>query len=200
MQPYSNWFRYLNCKEYENTSTGGTIINYLYLLGFFILSLITVLIFFIFCIKLFVFYIKKKPFPKKLLIAALIGIGIVTTQVIYNTYFFTFDNLEGEFYKGPVESPTDKYTANAYYKTYGGAAGGVNLWVEITYHDDNKMKIVYHSDAKRNFSMEWKNENTLYIVNEEPGYPSSNKSVTLNVEKETYFEGGLVWRIINNQH
>jgi hypothetical protein len=166
----------------------------------FILSLITFLLFFVFCFKLFFFFIKKKPFPKKLLIATLIGIGIVSTQVIYNTYFFTFDNLEGEFYKGPLESPTDKYTANAYYKTYGGAAGGVNLWVEITYHADNKMKTVYHSDAKRNFSMEWKNENTLYIVNEEPGYSSSNKSVKLNVEKETYFDGGLVWRIINNQH
>lgn len=135
-----------------------------------------------------------------MIIVTLLGIGIVSTQVIYNTYFFTFDNLEGEFYKGPMESPTGKYSANAYYKTYGGAAGGVNLWVEITYHDDNKMKTVYHSDANRNFSMEWKNENILSIVNEEPGYSSSNKSVKLNVEKETYFDGGLVWRIINNQH
>ncbi|NIK26904.1 DUF5412 family protein [Paenibacillus lupini] len=183
-----------------DTSTGGITINYLYLLGFFILSLITVLLFLIFCFKLFVFFIKKKPFPKKLLIATLIGIGIVSTQVIYNTYFFTFDNVEGEFYKGPVESPTGKYTANAFYKNYGGAAGGVNLWVEITYHDKNKIKTVYHSDANRNFSMEWKNENTLYIINEEPGYSSSNKSVKLNVEKDTYFDGGLVWRIINNQH
>lgn len=96
--------------------------------------------------------------------------------------------------------PTGKYTANVYYKTYGGAAGGVNLGVEITYHDDNKKKIVYHSDAKSNFSMEWKDENTLYIVNEEPGYSSSNNTLILNVEKDTYFDGGLVWRIINNQH
>ncbi|WP_197286041.1 DUF5412 family protein [Paenibacillus sp. FJAT-27812] len=184
----------------KTISTGGIIINYLYLLGFFILSLITVLIGFIFCFKLFVFFIKKKPFPKKLLIATLIGMGMISTQVIYNTYFFTFDNLEGEFYKGPVNSPTDKYTANAYYKNYGGAAGGVNLWVEITYHDDNKIKTVYHSDANSNFSMEWKNENTLYIVNDEPGFPSSNRSVELNVEKEIHYEGGLVWRIINNQH
>lgn len=81
------------------------IINYLYLLGFFLLSLITVLLFLIFCFKLVVFFVKKKPFPKKLLIAILVGMGIVSTQVIYNTYFFTFEKLEGELYTGPVESP-----------------------------------------------------------------------------------------------
>ncbi|OME87764.1 hypothetical protein BK120_00005, partial [Paenibacillus sp. FSL A5-0031] len=59
---------------------------------------------------------------------------------------------------------------------------------------------VYHSNANSNFSMEWKDENTLYIVNEEPQFPNSNRSVNLEVEKETYFDGGLVWRIINNQH
>ena len=164
------------------------------------LSLTTVLLFFVLCFKLFAYIITKKPFPRKLVIATLLGIGIVSAQVIYNTAFFTFDNLEGEYYEGPVESPTGKYTANAYYKTYGGAAGGVNLWVEITNHDDSKVKVVYHSEANRNFSMEWKNENTLFISNEEPGYPSSNNSVRLNVEKEKYFTGGLVWRIINNQN
>ena len=99
-----------------------------------------------------------------------------------------------------MESPTGKYTANAYYRTYGGAAGEVMLWVEITYHEDNKMKIVYHSEANRNVSMEWKNENTLSIVNEEPEHPGSNKSAEINVEKDTYFNGGLVWRIVNNKH
>lgn len=164
------------------------------------LSLTTVLLFLVFCFKLFAYIIKKKPFPRKLVIATLIGIGIVSAQVIYNTAFFTFDNLEGDYYEGPVESPTGKYSANAFNKTYGGAAGGVNLWVEITNHDDSSTKVVYHSEAQRNFSMEWKDGNTLFIRNEVPGYPSSTNSVKLNVEKETYFAGGLVWRIINNQH
>lgn len=125
--------------------------------------------------------------------------GIVSIQAIYNTYFFTIDTLEGELLNGPVESPTGKYTANAYYKTYGGAAGGVSLWVKITFRDDNKINTIYHSEANRNFSMEWKDEDTLYIENEEPGFPQSNKSVQLNVENETYFSGVLVWRIRNNQ-
>ncbi|ASA22992.1 DUF5412 family protein [Paenibacillus donghaensis] len=167
------------------------MITYLNLLGL-LISLITVLIFLFFCFKLFAFFIKKKPFPKKLLLATLIGCGVVSAQLAYNKYFFTFDNLEGEFYKGPVNSPTNKYIANAYYMAYGGAAGGVNLWVDITYHDDdNNIKTVYYSDAKSNFSMEWKDEDTLYIVNEEPNFPSSNRSITLDIEKEIYHDRGL---------
>lgn len=126
---------------------------------------------------------------------------MLSTQVIYNTYFFKFDIDEGEFLKGPVTSPTDKYTANAYYKTYGGAAGGVNVMVKITYHDDdNSIKIVYYSDAKSNFSMEWKDEDTLYIINKESGLSSSDRSVELDIKKEIFLDRGLVWRIINNKH
>lgn len=126
---------------------------------------------------------------------------MLSTQVIYNTYFFKFDIDEGEFLKGPGTSPTDKYTANAYYKTYGGAAGGVNVMVKITYHDDdNNIKIVYYSDAKSNFSMEWKDEDTLYIINKESGLSSSDRSVELDIKKEIFLDRGLVWRIINNKH
>lgn len=96
-------------------------------------------------------------------------------------------------YKGPVNSPTEKNTANAYYMTYGGAAGGVNLWIEITYNDvDDKIETVYYSDAKSYFSMEWKDENTLYIINEEIKYPNSNRSIELEIGKEIYHESGLV--------
>ncbi|GAB3056637.1 hypothetical protein GCM10027286_20390 [Virgibacillus ainsalahensis] len=109
----------------------------------------------------------------------------------YNKYFFTFDTDDGEFYKGPVNSSTDKYIANAYYKPYGGATGGVNIWVEITDKDEDEMKTIYYSDAKSDFSLEWKDEDTLYIVNEEPEYPSSNRSIELDVEKEIYHDSGL---------
>lgn len=164
---------------------------YLFLLGLIIL-LLTVPFFFIFFIKLFNFFIKRKRFPKYSLIASLTGIIVVFSIFVYAQYFFTFDNLQGEFYKGPVNSPNEKYAANAYYETYGGAAGGVNVWVEITYNDENdKIKTVYYSDAKSNFSMEWKDENTLYIVNEEPGYPNSNRDIELEIGKEIYHESGL---------
>jgi len=178
--------------SYKNFSTKGEnmilFINLLSLLIF----LITIVIFSIFCVKLLTFLIKKKPFPKKLLLASLTGTIVLFGSFVYTHYFFTFNNLEGEFYKGPVNSPTEKYTANAYFKTYGGAAGGVNLWIEITYNDEvDKIETVYYSDAKSYFSMEWKNEDTLYIINEEPEFPSSNRSIELDIGREIYHDRGL---------
>jgi len=110
-------------------------------------------------------------------------------------YFFTFSKIDREYTQngpGPLTSPKEKYTANAYYEPYGGAAGGVNVWVEITFNDDrNKVKTVYYGDAKSAFSMEWMNENTLYILNDEPEYPNSNRSIELEIGKEIYHENGL---------
>ncbi|GAF07841.1 DUF5412 family protein [Paenibacillus pini] len=164
---------------------------YIHLVGLFMLFL-TVVIFIIFCVKLSGFFIQRKRFPKKLLIASLAGVIVISALFLYQQYFFTFNKLEGELYKGPLNSPNGKYTANAYYMTYGGAAGGVNLWVEITYNNENdKKKTIYYSEAKSNFSMEWKNEDTLNIVNVEPKYPNSNGSIELEVAKEIYDENGL---------
>jgi energy-coupling factor transporter transmembrane protein EcfT len=164
---------------------------YLFLLGLIIL-LVTVPFLLIFCIKLFIFIIKRRRFPKYSLIASLTGIIALFSIFVYSQYFFTFDKLQGELLVGPVNSHNNKYTANAYYETYGGAAGGVNVWVEITYNDENdKMKTVYYSDGKSHFSMEWKNEDKLYIVNEEPGYPNSNRSIELEIGKDIYDESGL---------
>lgn len=163
---------------------------YLNIFGFLIL-VITGLLFLIFCITLCISLINKKRFPKKLLIASLTSASVFLGVFVYTNYFFTFDNLEGEFYKGPVNSPTEKYTANAYFINYGGAAGGVNLRVDITNNESDKIETVYYSDAKSDFSMVWKDENTLYIKNEDPEYPNSNRSIALEVGKEIYHESGL---------
>ncbi|MEH7237998.1 DUF5412 family protein [Bacillus sp. JJ1562] len=121
-----------------------------------------------------------------------------------SNYFFAFNAIDREYTQpgpGPVPSPTEKYTANAYYEPYGGAAGGVNVWVEITYNDEeNKVKTVYYSDAKSNFSIEWTDEDTLYILNDEPEYPNSNRSIELAIDKEIYHESGLAcksWLMID---
>lgn len=157
-----------------------------------LIFLLTTLIFSIFCMKLLIFLIKKKQFPKKLLVASLTGVLIVFSLYMYSQYFFTFGNLEGELYEGPVSSPSEKYTANAYHIPYGGAAGGVNIEVKITYNNENEIiETVYYSDAKNEFSMEWKDEDTLYIVNEEPKYPNSNRSIELKIGTEIYHESGL---------
>lgn len=130
-----------------------------------LLSFITVVLFLILCAKIILTIIKKNPFPKRLLFAKLSGVVLVSSIYIYETYFFTFSEINRESIQkgpGPVISPTEEYTANAYYEQYGGAAGGVNVWVEITNNNEkNKGHIVYYSDAKSNFSMEWMNEDTL---------------------------------------
>ena len=161
----------------------------------FLISFITVILFLILCVKIIISFIKKKPFPKKILIATLSGIVLVSSIYTYETYFFTFSEIDREYAQkgpGPVTSPTEKYTANAYYELYGGAAGGVNVWVEITYNsDNNKVRTVYYADAKDNFSMEWLEEDTLYILNDDPDFPNSNRSIKLDIGKEIYHENGL---------
>lgn len=171
---------------------GGILI--LILFGF-LLSFITILLFLILCVNAIFFFIKKKPFPKKILIATLSGVLLVSLIYIYEVYFFTFSDIDREFTQmgpGPVTSPTDIYTANAYYEPYGGAAGGVNVWVEIINNNEkDKVETVYYSDAKSDFSMEWVDEDTLYILNEDPNYPDSNRSIKLKIGKEIYHENGL---------
>ncbi|SDN90746.1 DUF5412 family protein [Bacillus sp. OK048] len=164
------------------------------LIGF-LISFITVILFLILCAKIIISFIKKKPFPKKLLISSLSGVVLVSSIYIYEMYFFTFSEIDREFIQkgpGPVISPTEEYTANAYYEPYGGAAGGVNVWVDITnINEENKVQTVYYSDAKSNFSMEWMDEDTLYILNDEPNYPNLNRSIELEIGKEIYHENGL---------
>lgn len=161
----------------------------------FLISFITVLLFLVLCVNVIIFFINKKPFPKKILIATSSGFVLVSAIYAYEMYFFTFSEIDREFIQkgpGPEISPTEKYTANAYYEPYGGAAGGVNVWVEIkNNNEENKVQTVYYSDAKSNFSMEWMDENTLYILNDEPDYPSSNRSIELEIGKEIYHEKGL---------
>ncbi|WP_235714792.1 DUF5412 family protein [Halalkalibacter akibai] len=170
------------------------IIPYLNLFGLLILFS-TVVLFFIFSIKLLIYLINKKQFPKKLMIASFVGITLLGIFTAYTIYCFTFQTADGEFYKGPVTSPTEEYTANAYYMTYGGAAGGVNVWVEIINNlTEQEAKIVYYSDAKSKFSMRWQDDKTLYIENEELENLDENKSIELNVEKEIYHDQGLACR------
>ncbi|QUG43852.1 hypothetical protein KD050_14800 [Psychrobacillus sp. INOP01] len=160
-----------------------------------LISFITIILFLILCANIIISFIKKKPFPKKLLIATLSGVVLVSSIYIYEMYFFTFSEIDREYTQngpGPVTSPTEKYTANAFYEPYGGAAGGVNVWVEITYNNEkNKVKTVYYGDAKSNLSMEWMDEDTLYILNDEPEHPNSNRSIELEIGKEIYHENGL---------
>lgn len=139
--------------------------------------------------------IKKNAFPKKLLMATLSGVVLASAIYVYEVYFFTFSEIDRKYIQeglGPVTSPTEKYTVHAYYEPYGGAAGGVNVWVEVTYNDEeSKVQTVYYADAKTDFSLQWLDEDTLYILNNEPDFPDSNRSIQLEIGKEIYHETGL---------
>lgn len=148
----------------------------------------------ILCANIIICLIKKKAFSKKILITTLAGGVIVFSIYLHRVYFFTYNNIDPEFVEqgpGPITSPTGEYTANAYYEFYGGAVGGVNVWVEITYNNEkNKVKTIYYADAKSDFSIKWLDKNTLYVLNNEPDYPQWNASIKLKVEKEIYHENG----------
>lgn len=127
-------------------------------------------------------------------IATLSGVVLVSLIYLYEVYFFTFNEIDRESTQkgpGPVTSPTEEYTANAYFELYGGAAGGVNVWIEITNNEKNQKQIVYYSDVKSNFSMKWVDEDTLHIINTEYNDSESNRSIKLEVGKEIYHENGL---------
>ncbi|MDY0395678.1 DUF5412 family protein [Virgibacillus halophilus] len=110
----------------------------------------------------------------------------------YRKYFFTFNNLgDGTYFKGPIDSPHGKYTAEAYYKNYGDAAGGAKVWVTITNRQNNETATVYYGVGKSNFGIKWEDENNIYIENDEgQDYPYSDTSVMLEVGKEIYDESG----------
>lgn len=132
-------------------------------------------------------HLKKRS---KLLILIFMALLLV---IGYKKYFFTFERLgQGSYYKGPVDSPNGKNTANSYFKNYGGATGGANIWIEITNNENNQTKMIYYSDGKSNFDMEWKNDYIINIRNDEGSdYPDSNRSIELEVGKEIYDERGL---------
>lgn len=130
-----------------------------------------------------------------MLIATLSVFVLISSIYIYEVYFFTFKEIDRKSTQkgpGPITSLTGEYTTNAYYELYGGAAGGVNVWVDITNKNEkNRVQTIYYSDAKSNFSMEWVDENILYILNNDPNYPDSDRSIKLEIGKEIYHENGL---------
>jgi hypothetical protein len=167
----------------------------IFILFAFLTFFVTVTLFLVLCARIIISFVKKKPFPRILFFATLSGTILVSSIYFYETNFFTFSEIDKEnAQKGPghVTSPTKEFTANAYYELYGGAAGGVNVWVEISNNKEkDKVQTVYYSDAKSNFSMEWLDEDTLYILNDEPDYSNSNRSIELEIGKEIYHENGL---------
>jgi len=107
----------------------------------------------------------------------------------YEYIYFTFDFMyKGDLKDGkPVVSPNGDYSAQIYYENYGGAAGGVNLIVNIINQKSNKEQTIYFSDAKGNVILNWKGPNVLSVTNYDQ---YENRNVDLIVGKEIYDENG----------
>ncbi|WP_306977338.1 DUF5412 family protein [Alkalibacillus salilacus] len=158
------------------------------------MALITIVLLLILVIIIVVSVIKKKPFPRKMLLATLSCVLLLGSTIIYERYFFTFEEINRAHVQdgpGPIESPDETYSASAYYEPYGGAAGGVNVWIEVVNHANNdQMKIIYYSDVKQDFQMDWVDDETLEIENNDPRYQNQDRSVTLDVTSEIYHDRG----------
>lgn len=130
-------------------------------------------------------------FLKVMLIVFFVVALVVAGIFIKRNYFFTFNHFKGENFKWDVISPTEKYVANAYYKPYGCAAGGVKVWVEVTDKDEGNTKTIYYSEGYSNFSMKWTGVDTLFITNKSNEFPSLDNSIELQVDKEIFHDEGL---------
>ena len=121
-----------------------------------------------------------------------IKIIFVVTLLLFFYYeynYFTYDfKYVGDIKDGkPVVSPNGDYSAQIYYENYGGAAGGVNLIVNIINQKTNKEQTIYYGDAKGNIILNWSAPNVLSITNYDE---YDNRNVELIVGKEIYDEFG----------
>lgn len=82
-------------------------------------------------------------------------------------------------------SPNNRFTATVSYATYGGAAGGVQAYVQIQDTHTKKTKILYSAKALQNVQLQWENEQHLTIMNENS---TSNATMTLDVLNDSPFE------------
>ncbi len=108
--------------------------------------------------------------------------------LVYNHFTYEFLHT-GDMKDGsPIVSPNGEYSAQIYYENYGGAAGGVNLIVNIINHQKNdEEQTIYFSDAKGNVNLNWTASEVLSITNYD-NY--ENRSIELVVGKEIYDEHG----------
>ena len=108
--------------------------------------------------------------------------------LVYNHFTYEFMHI-GDMKDGnPVSSPKGDYSAQIYYENYGGAAGGVNVIVNIINHKkDDEEKTIYFSDAKGKAFLNWTAPDILSITNINE---YENRSTELVIGKEIYDEHG----------
>ncbi|SLK04378.1 MULTISPECIES: DUF5412 family protein [unclassified Paenibacillus] len=101
-------------------------------------------------------------------------------------YFSTFDRSEQGDLSYSMPSRNGEYTAEIYGVPYGGAAGGVTMWVDVKKTNDpndSTVKNIYHAEYHGHDHLEWESENTLRIENWDEYV---DETITLNIDEEIY--------------
>src|SRR5690606_25302007 len=102
---------------------------------------------------------------KKTVVVIFIGLVCIVAFLVYKNLSYEF-NFDKGIKDTELLSPSGDYTAQVYFHYYGGAAGGVNVYVNIISHTENNVEsTVYASDAKSNFRIEWTDNNKLDVKN-----------------------------------
>jgi hypothetical protein len=126
--------------------------------------------------------------PVYLIFILMIGLPVVTLTLFFTLrpYLSTFDRSgEGDL-SSSMSSPNGEYTAELYGVPYGGAAGGVTIWVDVRKTADpnaSNAKSIYRAEFHGGNHLEWESDNTLRIEN---WSEYSNETVTLNIDEEIY--------------
>ena len=165
-----------------------------------LVGLITSFLTFIVVISFLIYVIRRKPFPKKLLIAPAIAAGILGILVASSYLFYSFTAIDRNSTQpgsGPVLSPDGSYEATATYELYGGAVGGVNVWVDVWNIETEDVKTIYYADAVGQVELDWVDDTTIAIWNEDLGAPARNYNAKLNVETEIFHDRGRAcWSLL----
>ncbi|PWW45436.1 MULTISPECIES: DUF5412 family protein [Paenibacillus] len=131
-------------------------------------------------------WIRRHPIFTTFSILILALFAAVFLYFTLRPYYSTFDRSEQGDLAYTMPSPNGEYVAEIYGVPYGGAAGGVTIWVDvkkIVASDVFTVKTIYRAEHHGANHLEWENENTLRIENRNE---YSDDSITLNIDDEIY--------------
>lgn len=140
-------------------------------------------------LMLLIRFLSGRKISKGLLSAFLALSAAAIGLTVYEAHLHPFDTSGGAVYADPLDSPSGRYTASAFHRPYGGAAGGVTVWVDVA-EDGGKAETVYYAEANSRFGVHWSDDGLLSITNEEPDDLDASRSVELEVGKEIYHDTG----------
>lgn len=131
-------------------------------------------------------WIRRHPLASVWIAMLVVPALALTLFFTLRPYLSTFDRSgEGDLsYSMP--SRNGEYIAELYGVPYGGAAGGVTIWVDVRKTGDadaTSAKSIYRTEFHGNNHLGWENDHTLRIEN---WNEYTNETVTLNIDEEIY--------------